>query len=95
MCVDGRGRFFQSGLTQYIEMGSCVFQCNIPHHWIANNRLALCLYTVTGWGVMSCAWHSCVAAHWSKNHCYKQAPSGYDLRCLKAMLNPNKQTLYQ
>ena len=41
------------------------------------DRSALCLYTVTG-GVscpVSAAWHSCVAAHWSKYHCYKQAPS--------------------
>ena len=47
-------------------------------------------------GGVSCpvyaAWHSCVTAHWSKNHCFKQAPSRYDLRCLKATLNPNKQT---
>ena len=34
---------------------------------------------------VSAAWQSCVAAHWPKYHCY-------DLRCLKAMLNPNKQT---
>ena len=60
--------------------------------------------TATGWprvcilwrGAVSCpvsaAWHFCVAAHWSKYHCYKQAPSWYDLRCFKATLNPNKQT---
>ena len=59
--------------------------------------------TATGWprvcilwrGGVSCpvsaAWHFCVAAHWSKYHCYKQAPSWYDLRCFKATLNP-KQT---
>ena len=35
--------------------------------------------------------NSCVAAHWSKYHCFKQALSQYDLRCLKATLNPNKQ----
>ena len=40
---------------------------------------------------VSAAWHFCVAAHWSKYHCYKQAPSWYDLRCFKATLNPNKQ----
>ena len=28
----------------------------------------------------------------TKYHCYKQAPSWYDLRCFKATLNPNKQT---
>ena len=38
---------------------------------------------------VSAAWHSCVAAHWSEYSCYKQAPSQYDLRCLKATLNPN------
>ena len=47
-------------------------------------------------GGVSCpvpaAWHSCVAAHWSKYHCYKQAPSRYDLRCFKAMLNPNNKS---
>ena len=41
---------------------------------------------------VSAAWHFCVAAHWSKYHCYNQAPSWYDLRCFKATLNPNKQT---
>ena len=30
-----------------------------------------------------------MAAHWSKYHCYKQALSQYDVRCLKAMVNPN------
>ena len=29
---------------------------------------------------VSAAWHFCVAAHWLKYHCYKQAPSRYDLR---------------
>ena len=45
---------FQSGLTQDIKMGSCVFQCDIPHKWITQDRSAPCLYTVTEWGVMSC-----------------------------------------
>ena len=56
---------------------------------------APCLYTVTGWGVMSCVCGMafCVAAHWSKYHCYKQASSWYDLRCLKATSIPNKQKI--
>ena len=29
------GRVSRSGLTQDIKMGSCVFQCDIPHQWIA------------------------------------------------------------
>ena len=41
---------------------------------------------------VSATWHSCVATHWSKCHCYKQAPFQYDLRCVKAMLNPTKKT---
>ena len=40
---------------------------------------------------VSVAWHSCVVAYWSTYHCYKQAPSRYDLRSFKAPLNPNKQ----
>ena len=43
-----------------------------------SDRSALCLYTLTGWGVMSCVCgmvYSSVAAHWSKFHCYKKAPS--------------------
>ena len=56
---------------------------------------APCLYTVTGWGAMSCVCgmvYSTVAAQWSKFHCYKQAPSSYDLSCLKVTFYPNKQT---
>ena len=34
-CVEGRGRISRSGLTQDIKMGSCVFQCDVPHQWIA------------------------------------------------------------
>ena len=100
VCVEGRGWISRSGLTQNIKMDICVFQCDVPHQWIAAS-------TATGrprvwilWrGGVSCpvsaAWHSCVAAHWSKYHCYKQAPSRYDLRCLKAPLNPNKQKTKQ
>ena len=35
MCVEGRGWIPQSGLTQDIKMGSCVFQCDVRHEWIA------------------------------------------------------------
>ena len=41
---------------------------------------------------VSAAWHFCVAAHWSKYHCYKQAPSWYDLRCFKLSDVKPKQT---
>ena len=85
VCVEGRGRISRSGLTQDIKMGSCVFQCDVPHQWIAQRQVGPVSVYCDG------AWHSCVAAHWSKYHCYKKAPSRYHLRCLKATLNPNKQ----
>ena len=52
-----------------------------------------CVWILSRGGVscpVSAAWHSSVAAHWSKYHCYKQALSWYDLICLKAIFNLNK-----
>ena len=37
-----------------------------------------CIFILSEGGVLcpvSAAWHSCVAAHWSKYHCYKHVPS--------------------
>ena len=31
--AEGRGRISRSGQTQDIKMGSCVFKCDVPHHW--------------------------------------------------------------
>ena len=55
-CVEGRGRIPRSGLTQDIKMVTCVFHCDVPHQWIAQRQVSpvTCLYTVTGWGVVSC-----------------------------------------
>ena len=39
VCVAGRGRISRSGLTQDIKMGSCVFQCDVPHRWIAQRQI--------------------------------------------------------
>ena len=59
----------------------------------ATGRPCVCILWLSGTSCpVSAPWHSCVAAHWSKYHCYKQAQLWYDLRCLKAKLNPNKQT---
>ena len=33
-------------------MGSCVFQYDVPHQWIAQRLVSP--VSVTGWGVMSC-----------------------------------------
>ena len=38
VCVEHRGRISWSGLTQDIKMGSCVFQCDVPHQWIAQRQ---------------------------------------------------------
>ena len=40
VCVEGRGRISWSGLTKDIKMGSCVFQCDVPHQWIAQRQVA-------------------------------------------------------
>ena len=39
VCVEGLGRISRSGLTQDIKMGSCVFQCDVPHQWIAQRQV--------------------------------------------------------
>ena len=38
-CVNGWGRISWLGLTQDIKMGSCIFQCDIPHQWIAQRQV--------------------------------------------------------
>ena len=92
--MEGRGRISRLGLTQDSKMGSCVSQCDIPHQWIAQWQVGP-VFVYCDRNGLSCpvfaAWHSCVAAHWSKYHCYKQALSWYDLRCLKATLNPKSK----
>ena len=39
VCVEGRERISRSGLTQDIKMGSYVFQCDVPHQWIAQRQV--------------------------------------------------------
>ena len=41
-----KAAFFGFG-TAWVEISSFVFQCDVPHQWIANDMLALCLYTMT------------------------------------------------
>ena len=36
-----RGRISRSGLTQDIKMGSCVFQCDVPHKWIKYRQVGI------------------------------------------------------
>ena len=40
-CVEGWGRISRSGLTQDIKNGSCVFQCDVSHQWIAQRQVNL------------------------------------------------------
>ena len=39
MCMEGRGGISRSGFTQESKMGSCVFQCDDPHQWIAQRQV--------------------------------------------------------
>ena len=64
LCVEGRGRNSQSGLTYDIKMGSRVFQCDVPHQWIAQRkgRPRVCILWRGGVSCpVSVAWHSSVA----------------------------------
>ena len=75
VCVEGRGKISRSCLIQDIKMGSCVFTIDVPHQWIAQRQVGPGSVYCDGVGVMPCpvsaAWHSRVAAHWSKYLCYK------------------------
>ena len=35
----GSGKDFPVGSNKYIKMGSCVFQCDVPHQWIAQPQV--------------------------------------------------------
>ena len=39
VCVERRGNISWSGLTQYIRIGGCVFQCDVPQQWIAQRQV--------------------------------------------------------
>ena len=94
VCAEGRGRISRSDLTQGINMGSYVFQWRFTSmDSKMTGRPRVCILWRAGVSCpVSASLHSCVKAHWSKYHCYKQAPSRYDLRCLKAMLKPQLTT---
>ena len=56
VCVEGRGRICQLCLTQDIKMGSCIFQCDLPHQWIAQRQVhpVSVYFDRVGSRVMSC-----------------------------------------
>ena len=39
-CVVRSGKYFPVSLVQDIKMGSCVFQCDVPHQWIAQRQFS-------------------------------------------------------
>ena len=64
VCVESQGRISWSVLTQDIKMGSCVFQFDVPHQWIAQRQVDPVSVYCDRVGVtcpVSAAWHSCVA----------------------------------
>ena len=58
VCVEGWGRISQSGLTQDIKMGSCAFQCDVTHQWIAQPQVDPVSLYCDGVGChVMCLWH--------------------------------------
>ena len=92
-CVEVHGRISRSGLTQDIKMGSCVFQCDVPHQWIAQQQVgpvsvycdgvgchALCLrHGISVWQHITTA---------TSRHCRDMTSD------VKEILNPNKQVTF-
>ena len=54
MCVEDRGRISRLGLIQDTKTGSCVFQCDVPHQWIAQRQVGPVSVYCDGWGVVPC-----------------------------------------
>ena len=46
------GRISLSGVTQDIKMGSCEFQCDVPHQLVAQRQVSPVSIYCDGWGVM-------------------------------------------
>ena len=63
----GRGSWV--GQTLDIIMGSCGFQCYVPHQWIALRLVGSVSVYCNGMAFYS------VLAQWSKYHCYKKGTS--------------------
>ena len=44
----------RKGLNQDIKMGGCVFQCDVPHQWIAQWQVGPVSVYCDSWGVLPC-----------------------------------------
>ena len=53
VCAEGWRRISRLDLTKDIKMSSCVFQCNVPHQWIAPRQV--------GRVSVYCDWEGCHA----------------------------------
>ena len=83
VCVEGRGRISRLGMTQDIKRSSSLSQSDVPHQCIPQHQVGPGVCILWRDGVLcpvSESSYSCVAAHWSVNHCFKKAPSWHDLR---------------
>ena len=76
--VEGHGRISRFGLTHDEWV---VVYSSVTFHIIGYNDSVCKQWSVGVSCPVSVAWHSCVTAHWSKYHCYKQAQSQYNLGC--------------
>ena len=93
--VEGRGRISRSGLTQDIKMGSCVFQCDVPHQLIAQRQVGPVSVYCDGVGShVLCLRHGVPV----RQH-IGQSPTATSRHCrdmtsdvTEATLNPNRQT---
>ena len=58
VCVEGRGRIFQSGPIQDIKIGSCVLQCDVTHQWISQRQVGpVSVYCDVVRCHVLCLWH--------------------------------------
>ena len=58
VCVEGRRRISQLGVTNDIKMGSYVFQCDVPHQWIAQRQVGpVSVYCDLMRCRVLCLWH--------------------------------------
>ena len=75
-------------------MGSCGFQCDIPHQWIEQRPVGLVSVYCDGVGChVLCLRHDIpVRQHIGQIPLLHAGNVANDLRCLKVTLNPNKET---
>ena len=89
MCVECRGSISRSGITQDIKMGSCVFQCDVPHQWIAQRQVGLVSVYCGGAGCHVLCLRRDIPVWQHIGYCI--SATSKHRRIWPQMLNPNKQ----